>query len=290
MLLVESSAARDWGGEDADSEEQVKRVVELLDWCEAEGVATAFWETIPWPRITAPPSLLERFQHRFVADPGAVVPLAEQLGGQRPMQLPLAAQVIPQSASGFEQRAHSVAFFAARPDRMVRKWQKGLETVLDAAARHQLAILEREGKREKSLPERLARFSTPAGSDHEAIELLQGSRIAIGVDPRNEASLMVPQLAFDASAAGAVVLVPRYMRGVIRLFRYTSVSVRTREETEGEIDRLLGDCSEWKKLSTDARNAILNAHTYSHRIATIASAAGHRLVPEPERAYAFTDA
>jgi Glycosyl transferases group 1 len=286
-LLVESSAAHDWGADDGDGE--VGRVRQLLDWSEEHGgVATAFWETTPAPRITAPASLLERFRHLFVADPEAVAPLAEKLGGRRPMQLPLAAQVIPESVRGFTARDHPVAFFAARPDRVDGKRQRELEIVLDAAARHQLAILEREGKREEPLPDRLARFSTLAASNRAAIESLQNSRIAIGVDPRNEAALMVPQLVFDALAAGTVVLVPNYMRGVITLFRYTAVSTKTGDEAEEEIDRLLGDRAQWSEVSTVSRSAILNAHTYPHRIATIASAAGFRLVPEPERAYAFS--
>jgi hypothetical protein len=51
---------------------------------------------------------------------------------------------------------------------------------------------------------------------------------------------------------------------------------------------VLGSENEWSEMSAVGRRAIVHAHTYSHRLATIASAAGFRVVPEglPEAAVA----
>lgn len=44
--------------------------------------------------------------------------------------------------------------------------------------------------------------------------------------------------------------------------------------------RVLGSEREWSEMSEVGRRAILHAHTYSNRLATIASTAGFRVVPD----------
>jgi hypothetical protein len=288
LAVVESSGLRKRGADARENDaERIERAEELLAWCQGREIPVALWETSPLSAFTTPASLMEKFGHVFVADPEAVAALAEQLGGRRPMQLPLAAQVVPERPAGFSDRTSQVAFFARRPHRLRGGREKELEMVLDAAIGHDLVILRRKTDRETELPDRFTPLLTPVATNRDAIESLQGSRIAVGVDPRNDAALMVPQLVFDALAAGTVVIVPNHQRGVITLFRYTAVSFKTRKQAEAELDRLLNDEEEWKEASGVSRRTILNAHTYPHRIATIASAAGLRLIPEPERAYAF---
>ena len=94
LLLIESSGLRRRpDGTGRVSEEKVERALALLDRSERQGIATALWETSLLRRIETPVSLLQRAQHLFVADPEA----AKELGDRRPLQLPLAAQVVPES-------------------------------------------------------------------------------------------------------------------------------------------------------------------------------------------------
>src|SRR5262249_20402264 len=104
--------------------------------------------------------------------------------------------------------------------------------------------------------------------------------VALGFDLRNESRLMAPQVAFDAMAAGTVLIAPNYA-GVTRLFRHAAALVANREQADREIQRLLLDWEGWSELSSLSRAVILNAHTYPHRVATIASVAGLKLIPEP---------
>jgi spore maturation protein CgeB len=103
--------------------------------------------------------------------------------------------------------------------------------------------------------------------------------MVVGFDPANSGRLAVPQLSFDALAAGSVLVAPNHS-GTRSLFRYTGLFAKDREEAEEEIGRVLGSEKEWSEISELGRNGILHAHTYSNRLATIASAAGFRIVPE----------
>jgi hypothetical protein len=89
---------------------------------------------------------------------------------------------------------------------------------------------------------------------------------------------MVPQLAFEALAAGSVLVVPNH-RGTRRLLRYAAIVVTTRDEAEATMKKLLRDEEEWLEASKLGQTVIRHAHTYSHRLATVASAAGFKVVP-----------
>ena len=282
LLLIESSQLR--GRELADGVppvmvEELARASELVEWCESRRVPTALWETSPLAQIVTPISLMEKIRHLFVADAAAEAHLAGELEGRRPMQLPLAAQVIPESVPVFGERRSQVAFVgtwavsgAGEPSR------ERFEEILEVAARYGLVIFRSEGEGDHDLPERLAPFAVPARSDREATEALRQCRLAVGFDPRNESRLMAPQVVFDALAAGTVVIAP-ISPGMTRLFRHAAVIVKRREAADREIQRLLLDREGWSELSRRSRAAILNAHTYPHRVATIASVAGFKLIP-----------
>jgi glycosyltransferase involved in cell wall biosynthesis len=259
------------------AEEKVERALALLAWCEARGIATALWETSSRRRIETPASLLQRTQQLFVADPEA----ASALGGRRPLQLPLAAQVIPESRPTYSQRTREIAFLERWPGSFAGKRRQELEAIMDVAAQHGLVIF-RSGS-PTALPERFSSFVVSLRSERDAIESLRDARIVIGADPGNHGRLMVPQLVFDALAAGSIVIAPNYA-GIRRLFGdYFAIIVRTPDEAAAAIERLLRDEEKWSEMSAEARVAILNAHSYPHRIATIASAAGFQLLPDLER-------
>jgi hypothetical protein len=164
-----------------------------------------------------------------------------------------------------------------------------LVTMIDVAADRGLVILQEEGKNntEHALPDRFAPFVVPVEIEHLAVESFGNSRIVIGVDPSNYGWQMVPQLVFDALAAGCVVIAPDHP-GLRGLFHQTVVFTETRAEAESEIERLLQDEEEWTEISRRGRLGILHAHTYANRVATIASTLGFRLIPEPERGYVFS--
>jgi len=232
------------------------------------------------PRIRTPTTLLRGVEHLFVVDPEAVEPLTEQLEGRRPMRLPLAAQMVPDEVPGFGDRANDVAFVGAWPAGFEGRFEGELESILDAAADHRLVILRTErGMTPDALPERFASFVRSVPSTAELADAFTYSRIVVGFDPANMGRSAVPQVSFDAPAAGSVLVAPNHS-GTRSLFRYTGLFAKDCEAARDEMRRVLGSEEEWTEMSEAGRRAILHAHTYSNRLATIASSAGFRVVPD----------
>jgi hypothetical protein len=286
LLLIESSGLHQRrSGTGPISDEKVERALELIAWGESERIPTVLWETSLQRRIKTPLKLMETVDRIFVADPESEPALAKELGGRRPMQMPLAAQVIPRSVPSFSERKSEVVFLGRWASWLSGDRRKELEAILAVAARRdKLTIFQREGETSERyvLPERLAPFAVSVPDDRSAIKSFQGSRIVVGFDPRNYGRLMVPQVVFDALAAGSAVIAPNHV-GLIRLVDHITIRIKSRDKARREIKRLLGDEEAWSWLSTRGRNAILNAHTYPHRMATIASSVGLRLIPETEK-------
>jgi hypothetical protein len=279
LVLIESSGMRS-STADSLAKEMVERALELVAWADSHDVPTVFWETSPKHRIDAPLPLMRKVKHLFVADPDAVAPLMEQLGGRLPVPLPLAAQVIPDSPPTFDKRQHQVVFLGRWPATFSGRVRRQLEAILDVARDRDLVIFQPERDIDvDELPSRYSSFVEPVRSAEEAIRSFRNSRVVIGFDPRNDARRLVPQVTFDALAAGTAVVVPNH-EGIRKTFRYSSVVAKDREEAEAGIERLLDDRGEWDDLSTLARRSIMHAHTYAHRLATVASAARFRLLPE----------
>ena len=288
LMLIEAGGLRRYTtGTGPIAEEKVERAFELLAWCESEGVPTAFWETSLQPRIDTPTSLLASVGHVFVADPEAIPPLSEQLGGRRPAQLPLAAQIVSEKVPGFDDRGLQIAFLNRWENCFEGAEREQLEMILEVAGKHGLVIFQREEDRaDYRLPGSLSPFAHTVASERHAIEQFRNSRLVIAFDPRNHGRLMIPQIAFDALASGAVVIAPDNL-GMRRVVGHIVLRLETRDQARQVIERMLGDGDEWAKQSKRSRMATLHAHTYPNRVATVASAAGYRLLPEPERAYAF---
>jgi hypothetical protein len=284
LLLIETSGLRRrraGGGSVLD--EKIERALELVDWAEAEGVPTALWETALATRIETPLALARKVSHLFVADPEAVLILMDRLDGRRPMQLPLAAQNVPPETLGFNEREREVGFLARWPAGFAGSECSELEAILDAASERDLVIFQREPDiGADDLPERFSSFVEPVPSTTDAIESLQRSRIVIGFDPRNYGRLMVPQVCFEALAAGCALIAPWY-RGSKLLFPHVSFTAKTRDKAAATMEQLLGNESEWAEVSDRGRKAIVHAHRYAHRLATVASAVGLRLLPRGSR-------
>jgi Glycosyl transferases group 1 len=281
LLLIESSGLRAQpGGEGALADEKVERAAELVAWAERGGISTALWETALMRQIQTPTPLLRSVKHVFVVDPEAAEPLTEKLEGRRPMRLPLAAQTVPIDVPGYGDRSNQVAFVGGWPAGFKGRFKEELEAILDVAADHGLVIFrsERDGTSD-ALPDRFSSFVRSMSSAAEAVEAFADSRMVVGFDPANSGRSAVPQLSLDALAAGSVLVAPNHA-GTRSMFRYTSLFAKDREEAKEAIGRVLGSEKEWSEMSEVGRRAILHAHTYSHRLATIASAAGFRVVPE----------
>ena len=229
VLLIESSGLRRQpGGGGPLADDKVERAAELIAWAEREGASTALWETALSRRIMTPTTLMRMVGNVFIADPEAGELLTERLDGRRPLQLPLAAQIVPEKAPGFQDRANKISFLGRWPDSFSGRLKEELEAILDVAAEHGLVVLQSERDSGKTgLPERFSPFVKPLASAAEAVEAFADSRVVIGFDPGNDGRLFVQQVTLEALAAGSAVVVPNHA-GTRRMFRYSALVVKDR--------------------------------------------------------------
>jgi hypothetical protein len=279
LVLIESSGLRKRSdGSGPLSDEKVERAAGLVGWCARVGIPSILCETSPRREIATPGSLLRKVDHLFVADPDAVARLGERLGGL-PMQLPLAAQSFPEDSPALQERDHPVGFLARWQSDFAGRLRGELDQILAAAEDHGLIIFrpEQDGD-DQELSEHLRAVVTPVGSANEAIASFGNCRVVVAFDPSNRSRLMVPQLVFDALASGSATLIPNHP-GTRRLLRDAATVATTREQADAALETLMRDEREWITASRLGRTVIQHAHTYSHRLATMASAAGFRVVP-----------
>ena len=185
---------------------------------------------------------------------------------------------------------------AARPDPIV--WIGGwrddwpdarrarLEEVLRAASSRGLRILGLSDP--AALPERLRQYARPTELPRQAA--LERARLVLAADPNDFADDVVPGVLFDAIACGAAPISPTPVGNSWDFCRGGDLggappedlipAVDSRETAAAEIDRLLDDSILREDIVHRCRRIVAYNHTHAHRAATLASAAGLRLIPD----------
>jgi hypothetical protein len=164
-------------------------------------------------------------------------------------------------------------------------WRERLAAVLGAAAERGLRIVESGDLGE--LPGELRPLIATGGEDREGV--LRQAAVAIATDPELGSATTCPAAAFDAAACGAAVLTPHDLSSDMHFAiaelkdgrpRHLIQPVHDADGTRAEIDRLLADGRFRGEVTAHTARILANNHTYSHRLATLASAVGYRLVPD----------
>ena len=167
------------------------------------------------------------------------------------------------------------------------EWRERLAAVLRGAAASGLRIVADatvDGLPADLLPH-LDERATPA----DRAAAIRDARIAIAADPVVGSVSFAPPVAFEAAGAGRAVITPHefanvhdFGAGALRGAGQTNLMPTTTGErdTAAEIERLLADERLYEETVGHLRRIVLNNHTHEHRLATLASAAGHRMVPD----------
>jgi hypothetical protein len=291
LLLIEAADGIEaqWGAElDA-----------LLAHCDVQGVPRLLWIGIS----PLTPYWLERcagFNRVFTMDVGQIEPL-EASGARAPAPLwPATALPIAEATStGAGDRPYPVAWLGGWRSDWPATWTRRLTSILRGAAECGLRIFE-AGPMD-GLPADLQPCLTGRdGDDAEAV--LRGAKVVVCADAAIGSATFAPAVVFDAAACGATVVTPhrfanRYDFGVklkdeaTRGGAYdTDASsnpfwdlvpyVADRDTALERLALLLGDDSLREESARHLRRIVHHDHTYANRLATLASAAGHRLAPD----------
>lgn len=165
-------------------------------------------------------------------------------------------------------------------------WRQRLAAVLRGAAECGLRIVESGDLGD--LPQEL-RPLIVKGDGESPEEVFRRTAVVIATDPEIGSATACPAVAFDAAACGAAVLTAHDFSSDMHFAiaelkdggpRHLIQSVHDADGTRAEIDRLLADGRLRGEVTAHTARILANNHTYSHRLATLASALGYRLVPD----------
>ena len=109
---------------------------------------------------------------------------------------------------------------------------------------------------------------------------LERAPVVIAFHPAIEARTFVTRTAFEAVACGAAVI-GRPNWGMHHYFGDTTAKAAGAAEAGEQYAVLLSDEAARQERVRTAQAFVARAHTYDHRLATIASSFGRRLVPQP---------
>ncbi len=284
ILLVESVAPGCSGAwADGSGGDHVQELVDLLTWCSQTGLPTVFWATVESSSIPHFYEIARRCDRVFVADPDAAPPLWNAIGtGELPGVLQLAAPVVPGESPDADRENRPVYVGGWSSD-----WsdpaRRTLAKLLDAAMEQGLRIFApgEEGP-ETEFPSRYTNAIVRIPDDRDSrLAVLRQSTVAIGFHPDAlTARHQIPRVVFECLACGAVPIIAPGNSGARHVFADAVVQVRTAGEAYDEIKLLLGDPGGRAERIEAAHRLIDHGQTYEHRLATIASAAGSRIIPE----------
>lgn len=254
----------------------------LLASCGQERVPRMLWVT----GASVDPVLLNLWEHFDRAFAVGIEPLMRliEAGFSVPSLLWLATAlpVDDLPVADTSSRADSVVCVGGWGRDCTAEWRDRLIEILRAAIPHGLRILDFAEPR--ALPSDLRSHLDVAASGRRA-EALRRAKLTIAAEGAAPVELVVPEIVFDAAACGAAVVSPGTLGSALDFWTAEPPhrlipEVRSREEAAAAMDHLLGDDQFRERVVHDCRRVVAYNHTYAHRAATLASAAGYRLIPD----------
>jgi hypothetical protein len=215
------------------------------------GIPTVYWFTGDRGSLTDGDAVAAGFDIACAADPEAA-PLLAARPGSRTMILPLACPVFPDDVALVGERPIAVALIGAGAD-----GHPALDGIIEAA--------EARG---------LQRFASEQAGD-----VLAQAKVTIVPPPPGASKLLAPELAYRCIGLGSLVLTPPHRGYQFGALREAVTPAKNSDQAHAALERLLDSPKEQSELQQFGRAVVANGQTYAHRVATIASALGRRVLP-----------
>jgi hypothetical protein len=255
----------------------------LLGSCGRAAIPRLLWITSDPPD----PALLARckdFERVFTVDRGQVSALTEA-GAVAPSPLWEATSLESGPVEvDREERPDPVVWLGGWRREWPEQWRQHLVAVLRGAAAAGLTIVPVSAI--DGLPNDL-RPHLAGGGGEDRLRVLRRARVVIGADPEVGSAHTAPSVVFDAIACGAAVITPHaftyyaaFSARVDGELRHFIPYVYDAESTAEAAERFLTDGALREEAVSRCRQIVAHNHTYAHRLATLASAAGLSLLPD----------
>lgn len=275
LVLVESSGLVRKDGGDLDID-LADRLAEMLRDCEAP---SALWLSFAQDARRAPRALLESVDRIFAAHPYAAE-LASHHAPHRPRVLAPAAH--PKALLEDPEKRDQIAYLGGYSARWSPESKAEATLMMRVMLGAGMRVLVSDEREVADLPRRYAGRVELHPNRDAAIAALAEFRAAVVplLDADREA---LPAPVMDALAARVRVIVPRNVSLSMTLPKLLCFANST-EEMRSANECWRGGGPSWEAWVNAGRDVVRNAHTYDHRLATIASALGIRRLPVAEPA------
>lgn len=292
MLLVESA----WQGNNGNwrniltkyGEDPNNPLAQLVRNCRMMDIPTVFWNKEDPPDFETFIDLAKDFDWVFTTDANCVPQYKERCGHDRIFALPFAAQPAIHNPIGKQEiDEYDIAFAGTWYKRKFLERSKYMEMLFTAAARHNLFIFNRRSDWHKDdtydFPESLKPYVYPKIPYEEVLNSHRIFKLYLNTNSVMDSPTMFSRRVFEVLASATpVVSTPSV--GVEEMFGDLVPVVKSREQAEDVLDKLLGD--EWyrKKLGHRGFRKVMTEDTFDKRVEFIFSKVGMSgLLPHTRR-------
>ena len=294
-LLVESA----WEGIDGRwrqkvgyyDDERFATLRAILEYCNAKGVPTIFWnkeDPVHYNRFSPTAA---RFDHVFTTDADCIRRYKAAAGPRQKTvaSLPFYAQprlhnVVP-SDRPYD---HSVAYAGSYYGDRYKSRSEELAMILDVAKSHALAIYDRQHLNPESpyrFPAHLARYVLGGLSYAEMVNAYKSHPVHINVNSVDGSATMFSRRVMEVAASGSAVLSGRGL-GVEHVMNGLVPVIRDQEEAELLVNEWMTDERARLRDAWLAYRHVHRGHTAAHRLAYILRTAGLTVTAPEIPAYA----
>jgi Glycosyl transferases group 1 len=295
LLLVEST----WQGNEGSWQYQVAsydhpeyaglpKLRALVGWCRERGIPTVFWnkeDPVHFDRFKEAAAL---FDHVFTTDANRVAAYGELdregTGVVEALRFAAQPRIHNPIATG-ERRSGSPVFAGAYYRDRHEDRRRSLEMLLDAARPFDLVIYDRTaGSTDQAFgfPDRFRPYIRGRLPYVEMLEAYKAHKVFLNANSVTDSPTMFSRRVFELLACDTAVVSTESL-GVAETFGELVSIVETPEQATEALRRLLEDDEYRRDLVVRGRRLVLGEHTYAHRLAAIAQAAGYPAAPYGDR-------
>lgn len=284
LLLCESawsgvdSKARPWKGKIYASanfkEENRRELIEILAYCGANGIKTAFWNKEDPTHFTDRKHDFVKtavlFDYVFTTAAECIEQYKDEYGCKNVACLPFATQPKMFNPIEVEARTNDVVFAGSWYANHIER-SANMASIFDAIikSRYSLVIYDRfYGDKDPNhqFPNNLQKFTKPNVPFEKVASVYKSSRFGLTINTVKESTTMFARRAFELMSSNTLVLT-NHSRGLHAFFDGLVVDL---EKNPNGLDQL--DQQAIERMRRDALHCVLEKHTYAKRFEQMLSA------------------
>lgn len=273
LLFVESAwrgKDNSWGGRLAH---RSREVLEILDWCRDRHIPTVFWNKEDPIHFGSFLSLAQLFDYVFTTDIDCIQRYKAALRHERVYLLPFACQPTIHNPVELDQRSDAVCFAGSYYKDLSERSRDLENFVMELPGFRPIEIYDRNyGAKnvEFRFPDKYRPYIIGNLPFSNIDKAYKGYSYGINLNTIKQSQTMFARRVFELLASNTIT-VSNFSRGLRLLFGDLVLATDSGEELTRRLQRLIDGSADDERIRLTALRKVLLEHTYSHRLAYIAS-------------------